>query len=199
VSWKARAIIAIGKFMGIILAALVGVLIASSLWGSGEAQAIAIIAIVGMSLSELVGVIIVLIFLGVHLGFITGWTDALHNPPKEAVEIMPVFTWRDVQWPRHFIYAPSQQKQDQSSVKEPSQQKQDEGSIPPIVQPFVVTETVRKRFEVMEQLKREHLDWDQKRLAAGASAQTGEDISEETVRNTYRAMKKQWQRGVRKR
>jgi hypothetical protein len=55
----------------------------------------------------------------------------------------------------------------------------------------------RERFAIFKQLKDAHPTWSQDRVAREASAELGEVVFAETVRNTYRLMGEKWPRGDR--
>ena len=53
------------------------------------------------------------------------------------------------------------------------------------------------RGEVFKELKDQHPEWSQTKVAMKAGAELGEDVTADTVRNTYRAMGWKWERADR--
>ena len=53
----------------------------------------------------------------------------------------------------------------------------------------------QKRYEVFSKLKKEHPTWSQAKVAQEAYKELGEFVTDNTVRNTYRLMRKKWDRG----
>jgi hypothetical protein len=59
------------------------------------------------------------------------------------------------------------------------------------------TVRTQERFEVFQRLKLEHSEWSQAKVASEASDVLRESLTAETVRNTYRLMGVDWERGDR--
>lgn len=57
----------------------------------------------------------------------------------------------------------------------------------------------KERFEIYDQLKKEHPEWTQVKVAEEAYNVNGEDHNEDSVRNAYRDVGIQWHRGDRTR